>query len=52
LIFRDILRKDEKVRRDYAELKMFLQKQYELDREGYTQAKGPFIKSVIESRMK
>jgi len=47
LIFRDYLRGNEKARRDYAELKIKLQKQYEFDREGYTQSKGEFIKNIV-----
>ena len=47
IIFRDYLRNDEKARQEYAELKIKLQKQFEFDREGYTNAKTDFIKDAV-----
>lgn len=44
LIFRDYLRLSPAARQAYAALKTNLQKQFEFDREAYTQAKGEFIK--------
>jgi len=52
LAFRDILRRDSATAADYAALKQQLAKQYELDREGYTDAKGPFIQRVLASALR
>lgn len=48
LIFRDYLRGNSKAMQEYADLKTKLQKQYQFDREGYTQAKGDFINAIVE----
>lgn len=47
IAFRDCLRRDLVTARDYAELKRRLARRYELDREAYTKAKGPFIRRVL-----
>lgn len=41
--FRDLLNSDEKLARQYEELKLSLWKKYEHDRDGYTNAKTEFI---------
>lgn len=48
LIFRDYLRRDAAAREQYERLKLKLQKKFEFDREGYTQAKGGFIRAAVE----
>ena len=48
LAFRDYLRRDHLTARQYAELKKQLATQYEFDREAYTEAKGPFIQSILK----
>jgi len=48
LAFRDYLRRDHLTARQYAELKRQLATQYEFDREAYTEAKGPFIQSILK----
>jgi GrpB-like predicted nucleotidyltransferase (UPF0157 family) len=48
LLFRDCLRSDPAVARDYAELKHRLAEAHRFDREAYTEAKGPFIAQVLE----
>lgn len=48
LIFRDYLRRDSVVAAEYAQLKRVLAERYELDREAYTDAKGPFVRRVLE----
>lgn len=50
LAFRDSLRRSPKTAADYAQLKQRLAEQYKTDREGYTDAKGPFIRQVLEQR--
>jgi GrpB-like predicted nucleotidyltransferase (UPF0157 family) len=47
LRFRDALRQDERVRTAYAALKLALAAAHREDREAYTEAKGPFIESVL-----
>lgn len=47
LAFRDSLRRDVAVRREYEALKFELAQKYEFDREAYTDAKGPFIARVL-----
>ena len=47
IAFRDRLRADAAVARRYAELKQQLAKIHRLDREAYTDAKGPFIAEVL-----
>jgi GrpB-like predicted nucleotidyltransferase (UPF0157 family) len=47
LAFRDALRNNPATAADYASLKQQLAKQYKFDREGYTNAKGSFVRSVV-----
>ncbi|MBN1434310.1 GrpB family protein [Candidatus Fermentibacterales bacterium] len=47
LLFRDTLRRDERVRDSYDFLKRSLMQAYPLDREAYTSSKGDFIRSVL-----
>lgn len=49
LAFRDALRRDPALVADYAELKRPLAAIHRLDREAYTEAKGPFIHRVLTS---
>lgn len=49
LAFRDTLRVDSAVRREYLELKLRLALQFRDDREAYTEAKTDFIQSVLRS---
>lgn len=49
LQFRDILRENPNLIRQYADLKRKLAEEYKGDREAYTEAKTDFIKSVLES---
>ena len=48
LAFRDHLRRDAAAAADYGALKMGLARQYTCDREAYTEAKGPFIRRILE----
>ena len=48
LAFRDFLRCDPATAAEYAALKVQLATEFEFDRESYTEAKGPFIRRVIE----
>jgi len=48
LYFRDYLREHDKVARAYGRLKLKLKKQYEHDRDGYTDAKTDFITKHTE----
>jgi GrpB-like predicted nucleotidyltransferase (UPF0157 family) len=48
LAFRDYLRANPSKVSEYAELKRRLAIQYEWDREAYTDAKGPFIESILK----
>ena len=48
LAFRDYLRTHPETAAEYAELKRKLADQYRLDREKYTDAKGPFIARIVE----
>lgn len=50
LAFRDALRSDPSLARQYAELKWDLAAKYRTDREAYTRAKGDFIEAVIDKR--
>jgi len=52
LYFRDYLQKHQDVATQYGELKMRLQKVYEHDRDGYTQAKTAFILAQTEKARK
>lgn len=47
VIFREILRRDRKLRKQYEQLKGALQNQYSQDREEYTQAKAQFIRDCL-----
>jgi len=47
LVFRDYLRAHPEVAKEYFELKKALADKYGSDREGYTEAKTSFIKSVV-----
>ncbi len=47
ILFRDLLRSDPKVSRRYGELKKELAIKYRADRLAYTEAKSPFIESVL-----
>jgi GrpB-like predicted nucleotidyltransferase (UPF0157 family) len=49
LIFRDYLRSSPAAAAEYAALKTSLAAQYEFDREAYTNAKGAFVRAVLES---
>jgi GrpB-like predicted nucleotidyltransferase (UPF0157 family) len=49
LVFRNALRADAHLRRQYQELKMALASRHSHDREAYTEAKGPFIQGVVAS---
>ena len=51
LVFRDYLRRNSATAKEYAELKQRLAEQYKFNRDGYTQAKGPFIHSILQSAM-
>jgi GrpB-like predicted nucleotidyltransferase (UPF0157 family) len=46
--FRDCLRRDASVAAEYAALKSELARRHEFDREAYTDAKGPFIRGIVE----
>lgn len=48
LAFREALRADDALRDAYAELKRGLALEFATDRVGYTNAKGPFIRAVLE----
>lgn len=48
LRFRDLLRADRTVAREYEALKLDLARRYEFDREAYTDAKYPFIQRVLQ----
>ncbi len=47
LLFRDLLREQPDLRDEYAALKRALAERYRTDREGYTEAKTPFIQSAL-----
>jgi GrpB-like predicted nucleotidyltransferase (UPF0157 family) len=48
LAFRDTIRRDEALAKEYAALKRRLAKEFKFDREAYTEAKGPFVQRVID----
>jgi GrpB-like predicted nucleotidyltransferase (UPF0157 family) len=50
LTFRDTLRCDAALAREYAELKMRLAKTFQFDREAYTDGKTPFIHKILQIR--
>jgi GrpB-like predicted nucleotidyltransferase (UPF0157 family) len=47
LLFRDYLRAHTEAAQEYERLKRQLASQYGTDREGYTEAKTPFIESIV-----
>jgi GrpB-like predicted nucleotidyltransferase (UPF0157 family) len=47
IAFRDALRASPMLRAKYQELKQALARQYSADRDGYTEAKGEFIRTVV-----
>lgn len=49
ILFRDILRQDEKIRREYELLKLQLSQSHLTDREAYTDSKGKFIEQVLRA---
>ena len=48
LLFRDYLRNHSEEAKEYEKLKMGLAEIYKTDREAYTDAKGEYVKSVLE----
>ena len=48
LAFRDALRVDAHLRTEYRDLKLALAAKYRDDRDGYTDAKAPFIRRVLK----
>jgi GrpB-like predicted nucleotidyltransferase (UPF0157 family) len=48
LIFRDYLKRNLEIAKQYAELKMQLLKQFNADRDAYQEAKKPFIEQVLK----
>lgn len=51
LIFRDHLKNNPDVARQYLELKRSLAEQFRSDRESYTAAKSSFVESIIETAL-
>jgi len=49
ILFRDILRRDEKIRAEYESLKINLSQTYATDRERYTEEKTAFIEKVLRA---
>jgi len=49
ILFRDILRNDQKIRLEYESLKLKLSQSHSIDREAYTDMKGEFIKKVLRA---
>lgn len=47
IIFRDYLRENPQVAREYADLKLSLLSEYRHNRDGYTEAKTDFVKKVV-----
>lgn len=52
LAFRDYLRHTPAAASEYAELKQRLAREFQFDREAYTDAKEPFVRHVIELALK
>ncbi|MGZ5597292.1 MAG: GrpB family protein [Usitatibacter sp.] len=52
LAFRDLLAEDPGLARDYATLKYSLAGAHRHDREGYTDAKAPFIEDALRKRLR
>jgi GrpB-like predicted nucleotidyltransferase (UPF0157 family) len=50
IAFRDCLRSDPALAREYAKLKKYLADIHRLDREAYTEAKAPFISAALARR--
>ncbi len=48
ILFRDYLKSNSKVAKEYSNLKIELAKKYEFDREKYTEGKSEFIQKIIE----
>lgn len=51
LAFRDALREDPSLAREYANLKLQLAERFQFDREAYTDAKGQFVAEVLARRL-
>ena len=49
LLFRDLLRQDTGIRRQYVELKQELGKRFRDDRRSYTDSKHKFIRGILET---
>ena len=47
LAFRDTLRRDAELAKEYAALKSQLAKEFRFDREAYTEGKSPFVRRVL-----
>lgn len=52
LAFRDALRADAVIRTEYRDFKLALAARYRHDREGYTDAKAPFIQRILQRAAK
>lgn len=50
ILFRDVLRRDQKIRHEYEALKTKLSASNSADREAYTDNKGEFIRKVLWER--
>lgn len=50
VLFRDILRRDQNIRREYEALKIKLSGSHSSDREAYTDKKGLFIKRILREQ--
>ena len=48
LLFRDYVREHEQEARAYAEVKYRLAEEYRDDRQGYTEAKGPYLWEIMK----
>ena len=48
IAFRDILRREPELRQQYADLKADLAERYRTNRAAYTDAKGEFVRGVLE----
>lgn len=51
IAFRDYLREHPETAKQYTELKTNLAKQYENDREAYTEGKAAFVKSIVDKAL-
>ena len=52
ILFRDYLLSHPVVAQEYEELKLSLVSKYQNDRDGYTEAKSEFVKSIVEYALK